>query len=207
VRHTTGWKTLAVAPAAPSSCWPAEGSGSGKAQGPTVLKVNDWSYSPPTWRRTSGRVATRPRELQPSLRARRPEAVLERWPAGTLDAGAEKRKLGDQPRCRSGREPAARADDPGSGPGGDRRQGQGGRQDVQDTSRRIRTSFRRYGPPPPHPGPDRGGAKEIQARLAKNESFEELAKNSPATRTAPQGRRSRIPGRSNATDFARAAFA
>jgi hypothetical protein len=76
VRHAILWKTLAVAACALGLVACGKEGGSGKAQGPTVLKVNDWSYTTADLEREIGQELRRaPRGYSRSLQQGRPEAV------------------------------------------------------------------------------------------------------------------------------------
>ena len=215
MRHTTGWKTLAVGAGCALvllAC--GKESGSGKAQGPTVLKVNDWSYSAADLEKDIGQELRRaPRELQPFFASKDGQKqFLERVARRELlMQEAEKRKLGDQAEVADQvanlrRELMIRALV---------QEEIAGKVKVEDKD--VQEYFAA------HPDEFSGDtvrlrhilvqteaeAKEIQARLAKNESFEELAKKlSRDTNSAPKGGDLGYLGREQMLpDFARAAFA
>ena len=100
MRHTTVWKTLAVgAGCALALLACGKESGGGKAQGPAVLKVNDWSYTAADLEKDIGQELRRaPRELQPFFASKDGQKqFLERVVRRELlMQEAEKRKLGDQ---------------------------------------------------------------------------------------------------------------
>ncbi len=215
MRYAIPWKTLPWPPAAPSS-WSGCGkeSGDGKAQGPAVLKVNELVvHGCRPGERDRPRTAPRPARAAAVLRQQGgAEAVPgPGGPPGTAAAGGGEAKAGRPGRGGgAGREPPPRVDDPRPGAGGDRRQGEGGREGRPGVLR---------GAPDEFSGDTvrlrhilvqtEGEAKEIQARLAKNESFEELAKKfSRDTASAPKGGDLGYLGREQMLpDFARAAFA
>jgi len=95
-----GWKTLALGAGcvlALLAC--GKESGNGKAQGPTVLKVNNWSYTAADLEKDIGQELRRaPRELQPFFASKDGQKqFLERVARRELlMQEAEKRKLGDQ---------------------------------------------------------------------------------------------------------------
>jgi EpsD family peptidyl-prolyl cis-trans isomerase len=214
IYHTT-WKTLAVAGGcalALLAC--GKESGSGKAQGPAVLKVNEWSYTAADLEREIGQELRRaPRELQPFFgtkegqkqfldRVVRRELLLQE---------AEKRKLGDQADVAEQvanlrRELMIRAlvqDEIGG--------------KVKVEEKEVQEYFTVH--PDEFSGDTvrlrhilvqtEGEAKEVQARLAKNEPFEDLAKKvSRDTNSAPKGGDLGYLGREQMLpDFAKAAFA
>jgi len=215
VRYAIPWKTLTVAAACAViliGC--GKESGDGKAQGPAVLKVNSWSYTAADLEREIGQELRRaPRELQPFFvskegqkqfldRVVRRELLLQE---------AEKRKLGDQAEVAEQvtnlrRELMIRAlvqEEIGSKVKVDEK-------DVQEyfaahadefsgDTLRLRHILVQT----------EGEAKDLQARLAKNEAFEDLAKKfSRDTASAPKGGDLGYLGREQMLpDFARAAFA
>lgn len=212
--HTT-WKTLAVAGSCALALFACgKESGSGKAQGPAVLKVNEWSYTAADLEREIGQELRRaPRELQPFFgtkegqkqfldRVVRRELLLQE---------AEKRKVGDQAEVAEQvanlrRELMIRALV---------QEEIGGKVKVEE--KEVQEYFTAH--PDEFSGDTvrlrhilvqtEGEAKEIQARLAKNESFEELAKKaSRDTNSAPKGGDLGYLGREQMLpDFAKAAFA
>jgi len=212
--HAT-WKALAVA----GSCALAllacgKESGSGKAQGPAVLKVNEWSYTAADLEREIGQELRRaPRELQPFFATKEGQKqFLDRVVRRELLLQeAEKRKLGDQAEVAEQvanlrRELMIRAlvqDEIGG--------------KVKVEEKEVQEYFTAH--PDEFSGDTirlrhilvqtEGEAKEVQARLAKNEPFEELAKKvSRDTNSAPKGGDLGYLGREQMLpDFARAAFA
>lgn len=212
--HTT-WKTLAVA----GSCALAllacgKEGGSGKAQGPAVLKVNDWSYTAADLEREIGQELRRaPRELQPFFATKEGQKqFLDRVVRRELLLQeAEKRKLGDQAEVAEQvanlrRELMIRAlvqDEIGG--------------KVKVEEKEVQEYFTAH--PDEFSGDTvrlrhilvqtEGEAKDVQARLAKNEPFEELAKKvSRDTNSAPKGGDLGYLGREQMLpDFAKAAFA
>jgi len=188
--------------------------GSGKAQGPTVLKVNDWSYTAADLEKDIGQELRRaPRELQAFFASKDGQRqFLERVARRELlMQEAEKRKLGDQAEVAEQvanlrRELMIRALIQEEIAGKVKVEDQ----DVQDyfaahpdefsgDTVRLRHILVQT----------EGEAKELQARLARNESFDELAKKfSRDTNSAPKGGDLGYLGREQMLpDFARAAFA
>jgi len=215
VRHTMGWKTLALGAGcvlALLAC--GKESGNGKAQGPTVLKVNNWSYTAADLEKDIGQELRRaPRELQPFFASKDGQKqFLERVARRELlMQEAEKRKLGDQAEVAEQvanlrRELMIRALV---------QEEIAGKVKVEDKD--VQEYYAAH--PDEFSGDTvrlrhilvqtEGEAKEIQARLAKNESFEELAKKlSRDTNSAPKGGDLGYLGREQMLpDFARAAFA
>ena len=215
MRHTMGWKTLALGAGcvlALLAC--GKESGNGKAQGPTVLKVNNWSYTAADLEKDIGQELRRaPRELQPFFASKDGQKqFLERVARRELlMQEAEKRKLGDQAEVAEQvanlrRELMIRALV---------QEEIAGKVKVEDKD--VQEYYAAH--PDEFSGDTvrlrhilvqtEGEAKEIQARLAKNESFEELAKKlSRDTNSAPKGGDLGYLGREQMLpDFARAAFA
>ena len=215
MRHTMGWKTLAIgAGCALALLACGKESGNGKAQGPTVLKVNAWSYTAADLEKDIGQELRRaPRELQPFFASKDGQKqFLERVARRELlMQEAEKRKLGDQAEVAEQvanlrRELMIRALV---------QEEIAGKVKVEDKD--VQEYYAAH--PDEFSGDTvrlrhilvqtEGEAKEIQARLAKNESFEELAKKlSRDTNSAPKGGDLGYLGREQMLpDFARAAFA
>jgi len=213
VKHTMRWKTLALGAGCALVACGKEG-GSGKAQGPTVLKVNDWSYTAADLEKDIGQELRRaPRELQAFFASKDGQRqFLERVARRELlMQEAEKRKLGDQAEVAEQvanlrRELMIRALIQEEIAGKVKVEDQ----DVQDyfaahpdefsgDTVRLRHILVQT----------EGEAKELQARLARNESFDELAKKfSRDTNSAPKGGDLGYLGREQMLpDFARAAFA
>jgi peptidyl-prolyl cis-trans isomerase C len=215
VRQTMAWKTLAVgAGCALTLLACGKESGSGKVQGPAVLKVNDWSYTAADMEKDIGQELRRaPRELQPFFASKEGQKqFLDRVVRRELlMQEAEKRKLGDQAEVADQvanlrRELMIRALV---------QEEIAGKVKVEDKD--VQEYYAAH--PDEFSGDTvrlrhvlvqtEGEAKEIQARLAKNESFEELAKKfSRDTNSAPKGGDLGYLGREQMLpDFARAAFA
>lgn len=186
--------------------------GSAKSQGPVVLKVNEWSYSAGEMEKELGQQLRQAPQMQPFFATKEGQKqFLDRVVRRELLLQeAEKRKLGDQPEVAEQvanlrRELMIRAlvqDEIGN--------------KIKVEEKDVDEYFRA------HPEEFSGDtvhlrhilvqtedeAKDIQARLAKNESFEELAKKySRDSATAPKGgdlgdlsREQMLP------DFARVAF-
>jgi peptidyl-prolyl cis-trans isomerase C len=215
VRHTRLWKTLTLAVVCGVGLLACGKEGdSGKAQGPTVLKVNDWTYTTADLEKDIGQELRRaPRELQAFFASKDGQKqFLERVVRRELlMQEAEKRKLGDQAEVAEQvanlrRELMIRAliQEEISGK-------------VKVEEKDVQEYFAAH--PDEFSGDTvhlrhilvqtEGEAKEIQARLAKNESFEELAKKlSRDTNSAPKGGDLGYLGREQMLpDFARAAFA
>ncbi len=215
MKHTMRWKTLALgAGCALALLACGKEGGSGKAQGPTVLKVNDWSYTAADLEKDIGQELRRaPRELQAFFASKDGQRqFLERVARRELlMQEAEKRKLGDQAEVAEQvanlrRELMIRALIQEEIAGKVKVEDQ----DVQDyfaahpdefsgDTVRLRHILVQT----------EGEAKELQARLARNESFDELAKKfSRDTNSAPKGGDLGYLGREQMLpDFARAAFA
>ncbi len=215
MRYTMPWKTFAVgAGCALALLACGKEGGSGKAQGPTVLKVNDWSYTAADLEKDIGQELRRaPRELQHFFASKDGQKqfldrVIRRE---LLMQEAEKRKLGDQAEVAEQvanlrRELMIRALV---------QEEIAGKIKVEDKD--VQDYFAAH--PDEFSGDTvrlrhilvqtEGEAKEIQARLAKNEAFEELAKKfSRDTNSAPKGGDLGYLGREQMLpDFARAAFA
>lgn len=187
-------------------------NGTAKSQGPVVLKVNGWSYSAADLEKEIGQQLRQAPQMQPFFATKEGQKqFLDRVVRRELLLQeAEKRKLGEQPEVAEQvanlrRELMIRAlvqDEIGN--------------KVKVEEKDVDEYFKA------HPEEFSGDtvhlrhilvqteeeAKEIQARLAKNESFEELAKkNSRDSATAPKGgdlgdlsREQMLP------DFARVAF-
>ena len=214
VRHAMLRKTLAVASCALGLVACGKEGGSGKAQGPTVLKVNDWSYTTADLEREIGQELRRaPRELQPFFGSKEGQKqFLERVVRRELLLQeAEKRKLGDQAEVAEQvanlrRELMIRALV---------QEEIGGKIKVEEKD--VQEYFAAH--PDEFSGDTlrlrhilvqtEGEAKEIQERLAKNEPFEELAKKlSRDTNSALKGGDLGFLGREQMLpEFARAAFA
>ena len=215
MRHAIPWKTLTMAAACAVilvGC--GKESGDGKAQGPAVLKVNSWSYTAADLEKEIGQELRRaPRELQPFFATKEGQKqFLDRVVRRELLVQeAEKRKLGDQAEVAEQvanlrRELMIRAlvqEEIGSKVKVEEK-------DVQEyytahadefsgDTIRLRHILVQT----------EGEAKDLQARLAKNEAFEELAKKySRDTASAPKGGDLGYLGREQMLpDFARAAFA
>jgi len=208
------WKTLAVASCALGLVACGKEGGSSKAQGPTVLKVNDWSYTTADLEREIGQELRRaPRELQPFFGSKEGQKqFLERVVRRELLLQeAEKRKLGDQAEVAEQvanlrRELMIRALV---------QEEIGGKIKVEEKD--VQEYFAAH--PDEFSGDTlrlrhilvqtEGEAKEIQERLAKNEPFEELAKKlSRDTNSALKGGDLGFLGREQMLpEFARAAFA
>src|SRR5512139_1518452 len=215
VRHAKLWKTLAVgAGCALALLACGKESGSGKSQGPAVLKVNDWSYTASDLEKDIGQELRRaPRELQPFFASKDGQKqFLERVARRELlMQEAEKRKLGDQAEVAEQvanlrRELMIRALV---------QEEIAGKVKVEDKD--VQEYYAAH--PDEFSGDTvrlrhilvqtEGEAKEVQARLAKNESFDEVAKKfSRDTNSAPKGGDLGYLGREQMLpDFARAAFA
>lgn len=215
MRQANLWKTLAVgAGCALALLACGKESGSGKAQGPAVLKVNDWSYTASDLEKDVAQELRRaPRELQPFFASKEGQLqFLERVVRRELlMQEAEKRKLGDQAEVAEQvanlrRELMIRALV---------QEEIAGKVKVEDKD--VQEYYTAH--PDEFSGDTvrlrhilvqtEGEAKEVQARLAKNESFEELAKKfSRDTNSAPKGGDLGYLGREQMLpDFARAAFA
>lgn len=215
MRQTMLWKPLAVSAGCAFillAC--GKESGSGKTQGPTVLTVNNWSYTAADLEKDLGQELRRaPRELQPFFASKDGQKqFLERVARRELlMQEAEKRKLGEQAEVAEQvanlrRELMIRAliQDEIAGK-------------VKVEDKEIQEYFAAH--PDEFTGDtlrlrhilvqSEGEAKEIQGRLAKNESFDELAKKfSRDTNSAPKGGDLGYLGREQMLpDFARAAFA
>jgi parvulin-like peptidyl-prolyl isomerase len=208
------WKGLAVAACALGLFACGKEGGSGKAQGPTVLKINDWSYTTGDLEREIGQELRRaPRELQAFFASKDGQKqFLERVVRRELlMQEAEKRKLGEQAEIAEQvanlrRELMIRAIV---------QEEIGGKIKVDE--KEVQEYYAAH--PDEFSGDTvhlrhilvqtEGEAREIQARLAKNESFEELAKKlSRDTNSAPKGGDLGFLGREQMLpDFARAAFA
>jgi parvulin-like peptidyl-prolyl isomerase len=208
------WKGLAVAACALGLLACGKEGGSGKAQGPTVLKINDWSYTTGDLEREIGQELRRaPRELQAFFASKDGQKqFLERVVRRELlMQEAEKRKLGEQAEIAEQvanlrRELMIRAIV---------QEEIGGKIKVEE--KEVQEYYAAH--PDEFSGDTvhlrhilvqtEGEAKEVQARLAKNESFEELAKKlSRDTNSAPKGGDLGFLGREQMLpDFARAAFA
>jgi peptidyl-prolyl cis-trans isomerase C len=209
------WKGLAVAAGCVLGLLACgKEGGSGKSQGPTVLKVNDWSYTVADLERDMGQEIRRaPRELQPFFATKEGQKqfldrVIRRE---LLMQEAEKRKLGEQAEVAEQvtnlrRELMIRAlvqEEIGA--------------KIKVEEKDVREYFDAH--PEEFSGDtvhlrhivvaSEGEAREIQARLAKNESFEELAKKvSRDTNSGPKGGDLGSLGREQMLpDFAKAAFA
>ena len=186
--------------------------GNAKSQGPAVLKVNDWSYSAADLEKELGSQLRQAPQMQPFFATKEGQKqFLDRVVRRELLLQeAEKRKLGDQPEVAEQvanlrRELMIRAlvqDEIGS--------------KIKVEEKDVDEYFKA------HPEEFSGDtvqvrhilvqtedeAKDLQARLAKNESFDELAKKySRDSATAPKGgdlgylsREQMLP------DFARVAF-
>jgi peptidyl-prolyl cis-trans isomerase C len=215
VRHTLLWKTLTLAVVCGVGLLACgKEGGSGKAQGPTVLKVNDWTYTTADLEKDIGQELRRaPRELQAFFASKDGQKqFLERVVRRELlMQEAEKRKLGEQAEVAEQvanlrRELMIRALI---------QEEIAGKVKVEEKD--VQEYFAAH--PDEFSGDTvhlrhilvqtEGEAKEIQARLAKNESFEELAKKlSRDTNSAPKGGDLGFLGREQMLpDFARAAFA
>jgi peptidyl-prolyl cis-trans isomerase C len=215
VRHTTLWKSLALAACCALGLLACgKESGSGKTQGPTVLKVNDWSYTSADLEREMEQELRRaPRELQPFFATKEGQKqFLERVVRRELlMQEAEKRKLGDQAEVAEQvanlrRELMIRALV---------QQEIAGKVKVEEKD--VQEYFTAH--PDEFSGDTvhlrhilvqtEGEAKDVQARLTKNEPFEELAKKlSRDTNSATKGGDLGYLGREQMLpDFAKAAFA
>jgi peptidyl-prolyl cis-trans isomerase C len=209
------WRTLGVgAGCALALLACGKDSDSGKAQGPAVLKVNDWSYTAADLEKDIGQELRRaPRELQPFFASKEGQKqFLDRVVRRELlMQEAEKRKLGDQTEVAEQvanlrRELMIRALV---------QEEIAGKVKVED--KEVQEYYAAH--PDEFSGDTvrlrhilvqtEGEAKEVQARLAKNESFDELAKKfSRDTNSAPKGGDLGYLGREQMLpDFARAAFA
>lgn len=215
MRHAMPWKTLAVGAGCALvllAC--GKEGGSGKAQGPTVLKVNDWSYTAADLEKDIGQELRRaPRELQPFFASKEGQKqFLERVVRRELlMQEAEKRKLGEHAEVADQvanlrRELMIRTLV---------QEEIAGKIKVEEKD--VQEYFTAH--PDEFSGDTvrlrhilvqtEGEAKEVQARLARNEAFEELAKKfSRDTNSAPKGGDLGYLGREQMLpDFARAAFA
>ncbi len=214
MRYAVLWKTLVLLACVLGLIACGREGDSGKAQGPTVLKVNDWSYTAVDLEREIGQEIRRaPRELQPFFGSKEGQKqFLERVVRRELLLQeAEKRKLGDQAEVTEQvanlrRELMIRAlvqDEIGG--------------KIKVEEKEVQEYFAAH--PDEFSGDTlrlrhilvqtEGEAKEIQGRLVKNESFEELAKKlSRDTNSALKGGDLGFLGREQMLpEFARAAFA
>ncbi len=214
MRHTMPWTMFAVGAGCALVLLACGREGGGKAQGPTVLKVNDWAYTAADLEKDIGQELRRaPRELQHFFASKDGQKqFLDRVVRRELlMQEAEKRKLGDQAEVAEQvanlrRELMIRALV---------QEEIAGKIKVEDKD--VQDYFAAH--PDEFSGDTvrlrhilvqtEGEAKEIQARLAKNEAFEELAKKfSRDTNSAPKGGDLGYLGREQMLpDFARAAFA
>ena len=213
--YQTTWKVFAAAGGcalALLAC--GKEGGSGKAQGPAILKVNDWSYTAADLEREIGQELRRaPRELQPFFATKEGQKqFLDRVVRRELLLQeAEKRKLGDQAEIAEQvanlrRELMIRAlvqDEIGGKVKVEEKEAQeyftAHPDEFSGDTVRLRHILVQT----------EGEAKDVQARLVKNEPFEELAKKvSRDTNSAPKGGDLGYLGREQMLpDFARAAFA
>lgn len=214
MRHPMLWKGLAVAACALGLVACGKEGGSGKAQGPAVLKINDWSYTTGDLEREIGQELRRaPRELQAFFASKDGQKqFLERVVRRELLLQeAEKRKLGEQAEIAEQvtnlrRELMIRAvvqEEIGSKVKVDDKEVQEYFAAHSDEFSGDTVQLRHI------VVQSEGEARELQARLAKNESFEELAKkHSRDTNSGPKGGDLGFLGREQMLpDFARAAFA
>ncbi len=215
MRHSISWKNAAVALVCALGLLACgKDSGSGKSSAPTVLKVNDWSYTATDLEREIGQELRRaPRELQSFFASKEGQKqFLDRVVRRELLLQeAEKRKLGERPEVAEQvanlrRELMIRALVQEEIAGKVKVE----EKDAQDY----------YGAHPDEFSGDtvrishilvqtEDEAKEIKARLLKNEPFEELAKKlSRDPTSAPKGGDLGYLGREQMLpDFARAAYA
>jgi peptidyl-prolyl cis-trans isomerase C len=208
------WKTFAVGAGCAIILLACGRESGGKAQGPTVLKVNDWSYTAADLEKDIGQELRRaPRELQHFFASKDGQKqfldrVIRRE---LLMQEAEKRKLGDQAEVAEQvanlrRELMIRALVQEEIAGKIKVEDK----DVEDYFAAHRDEFSGDTVRLRHIlVQTEGEAKEIQARLTKNETFEDLAKKlSRDTNSAPKGGDLGYLGREQMLpDFARAAFA
>jgi peptidyl-prolyl cis-trans isomerase C len=185
-----------------------------KAEGPVVLKVNDWSYTTGDMEKDMRQELKRvPREVQAFFSSKEGQKqFLERVTRRELLLQeAEKRKLGEQPEVTEQvnnlrRELMIRAlvqDEIGS--------------KIKIEDKDVQDYFNAH--PDEFSGdqvhlkhilvPNEDQAKDLQGRLAKNEPFDELAKKfSQDTASAPKGGDLGVLSREQMLpDFAKAAFA
>jgi peptidyl-prolyl cis-trans isomerase C len=208
------WKALAVAACALGLLACGKEGGSGKAQGPAVLKINDWSYTTGDLEREIGQELRRaPRELQAFFASKDGQKqFLDRVVRRELlMQEAEKRKLGEQAEIAEQvanlrRELMIRAivqEEIGAKVKVDEKEVQEYFAAHADEFSGDTVQLRHI------VVQTEGEAKELQARLAKNEPFEELAKKySRDANSAPKGGDLGFLGREQMLpDFARAAFA
>lgn len=214
MRHPMLRKALAVATCALGLLACGRDDGTGKAQGPAVLNINDWSYTTGDLEREIGQELRRaPRELHAFFASKEGQKqFLERVVRRELLLQeAEKRKLGEQAEiveqvANLRRELMIRAVV---------QEEIGGKVKVEEKEAEEYFSA--------HPDEfsgdtlqlrhivvqSEGEARELQTRLAKNEAFEALAKKfSRDTSSAPKGGDLGFLGREQMLpDFAQAAFA
>jgi peptidyl-prolyl cis-trans isomerase C len=208
------WKGLAVAACALGLVACGKEGGSGKSQGQAVLKINDWSYTTGDLEREIGQELRRaPRELQAFFASKDGQKqFLDRVVRRELlMQEAEKRKLGEQAEIAEQvtnlrRELMIRAivqEEIGAKVKVDEKEVQEYFAAHADEFSGDTVQLRHI------VVQTEGEARELQARLAKNESFEELAKkHSRDTNSAPKGGDLGFLGREQMLpDFARAAFA
>lgn len=214
VRRPMRWNAVALCACLLSLAACGKEGGGDTAKGPTVLKVNDWSYAAADLEREIGQEVRRaPRELAPFFGSKEGQKqFLERVVRRELlMQEAEKRKLGEQAEVAEQvanlrRELMIRALV---------QEEIGGKIKVEE--KEVQEYFAAH--PDEFSGDTlrlrhilvqtEGEAKEIQGRLAKNESFDELAKKlSRDTNSAARGGDLGFMGREQMLpEFARAAFA